>query len=122
MQENVKVEEITGATAAPEREIDLGGKENLQATMVEPAINMLRSNLRKNGKRIFELSWNGGPMSQASFQGLRIAGREIAWMDHGIVDGSNGFPIGTFEMVKKRGGQNQDEWALHIFLDTDEQN
>lgn len=98
--------------------IDLGGGDNFAAAVVEQAIAGIRRTSRREGGRVFLLSWEGTKIPR----GAQVFGHTIVWTQHGQVTAklagseSKVEDIGTYDRLEEWGGPDRRSHKMLVYV------
>ncbi len=88
----------------------------IRPNLGDPVLNLVTNDLlrkmRDSSKKTFHLKWEGGKIPR----GAVVEGVTIGWTQHGVVTGTNGENIGTYERMVECGGKDQVNQEMLIFI------
>ena len=104
----VTITEIAGTIASLQKGkgVDLGDETT------NSNVNKILSAMRHHANKVFHLQWEGNKIPR----GALIEGAEIAWTQNGMVSGSKGENIGTYERLVEFGGASGKEQQMLVFV------
>ena len=74
--------------------------------------NLMLARIAGEAKAIFLLEWEGNKIPRDA----EINGKKVGWTQNGLVVGTNGEDIGTYERLVEFGGPSRKEQKMLVFV------